>query len=280
MRILRYMFVLLLPMVIFSHAYGAQTPMKGESKNSVRIDKEAYGMTSFYCNAKQYYTDVHLPNFQGCYSEDISFGAGGLDAKLLTVYYGWEDLPGQVKQSKSLMFVEKPDGELYRLKSTKFLTSLKLQRYFDNAYGRGHGSLGPSDVNLENFSVRNIQSYGNTFCVMHYLKYPFTGTMGWCQNDSLVGGEVGYLDGAMTFSRAAILAQNYINEHKLKIKGGKLFHPETAITLRKDKHDIMYWGFGVPAEEKHRLASYGFRVYFNGTVFANELQTLPTLNAL
>ncbi len=267
--------------LVSTQAVAVPSYMKGENNASVKIDETAYGMTPFYCNAKLYYTDLPLPKFQGCQSEDISFGPGGLDAKLLTVFYDWQDLPERMpKQAKSMTFIEKPDGELYRLKDTNFLTDPKLQEYFNEAYGRGRGVYGVTNIMLDEFSVRNIQSYGNTFCVTHFMKFPFSGSMGWCQYDRIVGGEVAYLNGAMTFSRAAITAQSYADDNKLKLRLGKLFHPETVVALKKDKHGIMYWGFGVPSQNVGRLAYYGFRVYFNGHVFANEYAQMPTLEQL
>ncbi|MFT7144471.1 MAG: hypothetical protein ACI9TY_000019 [Alphaproteobacteria bacterium] len=279
-QILRLIAIFCVLIVIAGYAFGAPSYMKGESNASVKIDKTAYGMTTFYCNAKLYHADIQLPKFQGCQSEDISFGPGGLDAKLLTVYYDWQDLPNKPKRAKMMTFIEKPDGELYRLKDTSFLTDPKLQQFFESAYGRGRGVYGESNLKLSDFSVRNIQSYGNTFCVNHYMKYPFSGTVGWCQFDRIVGGEITYLKGALTFSRAALLAQDYVNENNLKLRAGKLFHQETKVVLKTDKKGWKYWGFAVPAEHIAKLDSYGFRVYFNGTVLANEYKGLPTLEQL
>lgn len=280
MQIIRFILIFCVLVFIASYAFGAQTFKGGETVGSVKIEGSDYGVTDFYCNAKLYHTDIQLPKFQGCQSEDISFGPGGLDAKLLTVFYGWEATVGESKRAKHMTFIEKPDGELYRLKNVNFLTAPQLQSHFEKAYGLGFGVYKNTNLLLSDFSVRNIQAYGNTFCVNHYMKYPFSGTIGWCQFDRLVGGEVSYLKGVLTFSRAALLAQNYVNEHGLKLREGKFFHEETVVALKTDNKGWMYWAFGVPAANKGKLASYGFRVYFNGSIFMNEYSDLPTLEQL
>lgn len=280
-QIIRYFLIFCVLVVLASVAFGAPMYMKGENNTSVQLDENAYGMVPFYCNTKLYHSDIPLPKFQGCQSEDISFGPGGLDAKLITVFYDWEDLPeGEPKQAKRATFIEKPDGEMYRLKNTDFLTNPRLQAYFEDAIGSARSVLDQHNFHLNDFSVRNIQSYGNTFCVTHYLKFPFMGSMGWCQGDRLVGGEVGYHEGAMSFSRAAIVAQSYAFDNNLKLSQNKLFHPNTKAALKVDKKGFQYWAFAVPAQKVGQLRAYLFKVYFNGTVFANEFPGLPTMQEM
>lgn len=280
-QIIRYFLIFCVLIVLASVAFGAPMYMKGENTTSVNIDENAYGMVPFYCNAKLYYSDIPLPKFQGCQSEDISFGPGGLDAKLITVFYDWADLPESApKQAKFAMFIEKPDGEMYRLKNTDFLTNPRLQKYFEDGIGRGRGVLGDHNIYLTDFSVRNIQSYGNTFCVTHYLKFPFVGVMGWCQGDHLIGGEIGYHKGALSFSRAAILAQSYAFDQNLKLAQSKLFHETSKAALKVDKHGYKYWAFAAPAQKTGQLGAYLFKVYFNGHVFANEYPALPTMQEM
>jgi hypothetical protein len=280
-QIIRYFLIFCVLIVVAGVAFGAPTYMKGEGNTSVKMDESSYGMITFQCNAKLYYSDIPLPKFQGCGSEDISFGPGGLDAKLITVFYDWQNLPEDMpKQAKSAMFLEKPDGEMYRLKNTDFLTNIRLQKYFEDATGRGRGVLGAHNLYLNDFSVRNIQSYGNTFCVTHYLKFPFVGAMGWCQGDYLVGGEVGYHKGALSFSRAAILAQSHAFDQNLRLAQDKLFHEETKAALKIDKHGYRYWAFAAPAQKIGQLGAYLFKVYFNGTVMVNEYPQLPTMQEM
>ena len=277
-QIIRYFLIFCVLIVLASVAFGAPMYIKGENNTSIQTDGTAYGAVPFVCNGQPFESDIPLPNFQGCHSEDISFGPGGLDAKLMTVFYDWQDLPENMpKQAKEATFIQKPDGELYRLKNTDFLTSARLQKYFEDGIGRGRVTLGSHNLHLNDFSVRNVQSYGNTFCVTHYLKFPFMGAMGWCQGDHMIGGEIGYHEGALSFSRAAILAQSHAYDQNFKIAQGKLLHAETKVALKVDKHGYQYWGFAVPAQKVGQLGAYLFKVYFNGRVLVNELPSLPTI---
>ena len=242
---------------------------------AVKIDPHQYGVTSFWCSAKDYVSDMPLPNFQGCESKNLAFGTQGHTAKLIIAYYDWQQLEDGSKTPKTVNFIETPDGSLYRLLDTTFLKSPQLEAAFYDILGGGKPQR-VTNLRLANFGKPHLQQYGTTFCLAYQMNAPFYGVLGWCQNDRLVSGEAYYLDGVLRYNKAAIMAQNYIYEHKIPVKGTQLFHPETVSAFNLDRNGAPYWAFAIPADTPNAMVNmYGLRVYLNGYVELSEHKGNP-----
>lgn len=233
---------------------------------AVKVDPHSFETYGFWCQNKNYVSDKPLENFHGCEITPIGFGINGASAKLISAFHGWKTAEDGSKAPHRTVFVELPKGELYRLKSTYFLTSPLLQNYFEEKLGRAQGlSEELSNLWLSKHSKRNLQLYGSTFCVEHYLKRPFKGVLGWCQGDTVVGGNVGYLPDVLSFTKAAILAQRYVYDLVLPVRERKVFHKETLVALNTDAQGRLYWAFGIPAAKPNRvLGTVVVRVYLEG----------------
>lgn len=276
MKFLRYsLLALLLGTSVFGSSAFADDDM-GFGPATVRVDPKAYGIETFWCNSRTYYSDIDLPKFHGCDAEPVNYGRNGAPATLVTAYYDWEEGGDETHHPKRAMFIEMPDGVLYRLADTRFLTHPRIDEYFRNIVGFPPKKMGETNINLRRFAQMHMQNYANTFCVEYHLKHPFKGLFGWCQNDTIVDGEGHYLDGAMTFTRATLLAQNYIYDNRVRVKNNMLLGPETMTAINTDPNGWIYYAFGVPAQaEKRYVGAYSFRVYFNGHVELREYQKLP-----
>ena len=267
--------IFLLSLILLSNSsYAGFVPEI--QRQTVHVPFKYAKTNSFNCNNKIYYSDVKMPKYHGCDSEPIGYGYAGVNATLVTTYYDWEKAKSsKAKTPKSLTFIILPDGEIYRIADTTFISSPRLQYYFDRALGIM--GKGPTNITMERFTQRNIKSYANTFCVEYHLKHPFSGIYGWCQNDRLVGGEIGYLKGSLTYTRAALLVQNYIYDQNLKVEGGKLLNPSTISALNTDKNGWLYYAFATKATiADGREGAYSFRVYFNGKIEPREHHIMPT----
>ena len=260
----------------------AGTAQAENAFGAVEIDKNAFETYSFWCGNKTYFSDQPLDEFQGCDMQSIGVGSGGDKGNLLIAYHGWQTLEDGSKSPKKTAFVEMPNGVLYRLKDTTFLTSPQLQYYFEKEMGRAEGfNPGLTNVLLSRFSSRHLQIYGATFCVEHYLKRPFSGVVGWCQGDRLVGGDVHFLPEEMSFTNAAILAQRYIYDMVIPVVGQKLFNKDTLVALNTDPQGNMYWAFGIPAAKPNRLlGTFSVRVYMDGRIERKEMAGTPPVGDL
>jgi len=259
-----------------SSAKGDGTIFSSEAM-TVKIDPDAYGVQTFQCNSKIYYSDIILPNVHGCEQEPVLYGGKGDKALLVTVHYDWHVRKDGSKEPKIQTFMQMPDETFFRIGDTRFLNSGRLHVFFDDVVGWSDLSLGKTNITLDRFSQRRIDNFANTFCVQYYLRHPFRGTMGWCQNDRIVGGDAGYLKGAMSFTRAALLVQDYVNHNRVGVKNPhRVLSRETMTALNSDVNGWLYYAFSIPAKPTNTYVSYYvFRVYFNGKIEMREIAHLP-----
>lgn len=269
-------------LTIFTFWFAALTANAQDGFGAVKIDKQGFETYTFWCQNKTYYSDVAMTNFHGCDIQPVGIGRGGAMGQLISVYHDWQRLEDGSKAPLRTVFVEMPNENLYRLKTTAFLTSPLLQHYFEKKLGRAQGlSREVSNILLAEYSTRNLQLYGSTFCVEHYLKRPFNGVIGWCQGDTVVGGEVGYVPDALPFTKAAILAQRYIYDMALPVRGRKIFHHDTRLGLNVDAQGRHYWAFGVPAAQPNKLLGmFSVLVYMNGHIERKEYAGQPPAASL
>lgn len=258
---------------LFSSASFAQsmTPY-----GNVEIKPDGYGVQTFKCHGRTFYSDKPLPNIHGCDVDITSFGPQGRRSEVVTVHFDWEEGAHGGKRPRKEVFYRLPDGQMYRLTDTIFLESELLTKAFEDIVTPLPGSLGiKTNIDLERFAERNIDQYSGIFCVNYYLKHPFGGTIGWCQGDKLVGSDAYYLKGVMSFGDAAIRAQNLVYDKGLKLKG-RLLGGNTMTAFNVDPKGWSYYAFAVPGmEQEGRTPAYVFRVYFNGYVEMREESSMP-----
>lgn len=249
------------------------------SYGNVEINPDAYGVQTFKCHGKTFYSDISLPNIHGCDVDITSYGPKGKRSDIVTVHYDWIEGDNGAQKPRKAVFYRLPDGQMYRLTDTIFLESPLLTAAFEDMLSPIPGSLGvASNINLERFSERNIDQYGGVFCVNYFMKHPFGGQMGWCQGDKVVGSDAYYLKGAMSFGDAAIRAQNTAYEKKLRLKG-RLLGGKTMTAFNVDQNGWSYYAFAVPGirdNEDNAETYYIFRVYFNGYTEIHEKFEMPS----
>lgn len=243
---------------------------------SVHIDPNGYGVQTFKCHGRTFYSDHPMPNIHGCDIDRAYFGPDGKPSNIVTVHYDWEEGNHGGKKPRKVVFYELPDGQMYRLTDTRFLESQLLVEYFEEIVSPIPGSLGKdTNITLDRFGQRNIQHYGGVFCMNYYMSHPFQGKFGWCQGDRLVGGEASYLKGSMTFGEAAIRVQNFVYDRDLKIKG-RILGKNTMTAMNTDQKGWVYYAFAVPGfRTQDQENAYIFRVYFNGYIEMIEQSEMP-----
>jgi len=244
-----------------------------------RIDPHAYGTQTFYCNSRTYFSDVVLPKFHGCETELMAFGREDKkqQATILTVFYDWQKNAEDKNEPKTKTFIELPNQTLYRVENMNFLTSPQIQSLFDDIVGWGRTGGAKTNITMDRFIDRRLDTYADMFCAKFTLKFPFYGQFGWCQNDRLLSGKGNYVGKNMTYTQAVIALQSYILDNNIRIQGDA-FVPNILMTaLNADKDGWLYYAFAVPGQmtpEKYQ-PYYLFRVYFNGRIEMRETRELP-----
>jgi hypothetical protein len=235
--------------------------------------KEADASFPFSCLGRTFESDTPISNVHGCDKTFIAFSTVG-KAMLLTVHHGWMDT-GESKTPYVSHFLELPDGRFYRFNDIGFLFHPRLRQYFDEISGRVGGYK--TNITLEKFAEPHLDAYADTFCLTYHLKHPFGGKYGWCQKDTIMSGQGFYLDGAMEFTRAALLAYDATIEHNIAMSRGPFLSNVTLTAINTDINGWWYYAFafaGVasPYEpEQHFVV----RVFFDGRTEIRTLREKP-----
>jgi hypothetical protein len=241
---------------------------------SVRIKPESFGENGFWCNGRQFGSDMPLPKFHGCEAKETTFGPHSSPALLMRAHYSWSENAVGVSKPMTQTFIELPGGELFRFKDTRFITSAKLNDYFRDRLNLGH-AMNPENtvLHLSRAGKRSFQAFGQTFCLSYRLKMPFKGAMGWCQGDVIVAGDISYQAGVLPYAEAVVAAQTYLYDTQLPITNSRLIQPETLVNFSEDENGY-YWAFAVPSS-KANIKAYRIQVYMDASIRYNRLRVLP-----
>lgn len=235
--------------------------------------KEADASFPFSCLGRTFESDTPISNVHGCDKTFIAFSTVG-KAMLLTVHHGWMDT-GESKTPYVSHFLELPDGRFYRFNDIGFLFHPRLRQYFDEISGRVGGYK--TNITLEKFAEPHLDAYADTFCLTYHLKHPFGGKYGWCQKDTIMSGQGFYLDGAMEFTRAALLAYDATIEHNIAMSRGPFLSNVTLTAINTDINGWWYYAFAfVGVASPYEPEQYFVvRVFFDGRTEIRTLREKP-----